>query len=216
MAIAELFYDVFKGLGEIGSEFVRVPNVGQLTGESSKASQRVYYPARPENHSEENDKIVGSRASKGVGRMTAATLRSPMTFTVAMAQGAHNAPKMWGDKTVRPQEKITGLGSGLKVGIKVRHNLDRYFPTSIQILFSPCSVIFLAPHVQNSRMVAIIDAADEFSYNSQECVLQTYDGVTGLVTQPILGAQEEGGIGLAKGVGKGLMGAIVKPFAGWF
>lgn len=74
----------------------------------------------------------------------------------------------------------------------------------------------MAPHVQNLRMAAIIDAADEFSYNFQECVLQTYDGVTGLVTQPILGAQEEGGIGLAKGVGKGLMGAIVKPFAGWF
>lgn len=36
-----------------------------------------------------------------------------------MAQGAHNLPKVWGDKTVRPQEKITGLGSGLKAAVKV-------------------------------------------------------------------------------------------------
>lgn len=45
-------------------------------------------------------------------------------------------------------------------------------------------------------------------------MLQTYDGVSGLITQPIAGAQEEGSIGLAKGIGKGIMGAVVKPFAG--
>lgn len=134
MAVAELFYDVFKGIGEIGSEFVRVPNVGQNNGESSKANERVYYPARPEKSTNENDKIVGSRASKGLGRMTAATLRSPMTFSVALAQGAHNAPKMWGDKTVRPQEKITGFGSGLKAAGKVRYNLSWPFCILIRTL----------------------------------------------------------------------------------
>lgn len=118
MAVGELFYDVFKGLGEIGSEFVRVPNVGQNKGVLPNDSEQVYYPARPQKPSE-NDKILGARAAKGLTRLTTATLRSPMTFTVALAQGAHNAPKMWGDKTVRPQEKITGLGSGLKAAGKV-------------------------------------------------------------------------------------------------
>lgn len=118
MAIGELFYDVFKGLGEIGSEFVRVPNVGQSKAVLPDDSEQVHYPARPQKSSG-NDKIVGARAAKGLTRMTTATLRSPMTFTVAMAQGAHNAPKMWGDKTVRPQEKITSLGSGLKAAGKV-------------------------------------------------------------------------------------------------
>lgn len=104
---------------------MRVPNVGQNKGESSNANatQRVHYPARPEK-SPESEKIVGSRAAKGLGRMTTASLRSPMTFSVAMAQGAHNAPKMWGDKTVRPQEKVTDLGSGLKAAGKVRKSLD--------------------------------------------------------------------------------------------
>ena len=120
MAIVDLFYDVFKGVGEIGSEFIRVPNVGQ-NKESSQANQRVYHPPRHTASSSTNDQILGQRAAEGLSRMAKATLRSPMTFSVGMAQGAHNLPKMWGDKTVRPQEKITGLGSGLVAAGKVRN-----------------------------------------------------------------------------------------------
>jgi hypothetical protein len=120
MALVDMFYDVFKGIGEIGSEFVRIPNVGQNGGESSKYNQTVHYPPRAEVSLNANDKIVGARAAKGVARMTKATIRSPMTFTVAMAQGAHNLPKLYGDRTVRPQDRITGIGSGLKAAGKVR------------------------------------------------------------------------------------------------
>jgi hypothetical protein len=117
MAMVDLVYDVFKGIGEIGSEFVRVPSVSQTQGDSSTTA--VHYPARAEVSLNSDDKVIGARAAKGVARMTKASLRSPMTFTVAMAQGAHNLPKMYGDKTVRPQDKITGVGSGLKAGTKV-------------------------------------------------------------------------------------------------
>lgn len=34
------------------------------------------------------------------------------------------------------------------------------------------------------------------------------------MTQPIIGAREEGPLGAAKGLGKGFMGAVFKPFAG--
>ena len=64
---------------------------------------------------------MGFRAGKGFGRIIKAAARAPGTFTVAMAQGAHNAPRMWGDKTVRPQDKITGVVSGVTAGCKVGH-----------------------------------------------------------------------------------------------
>lgn len=41
-----------------------------------------------------------------------------------------------------------------------------------------------------------------------------YDGVTGVVTQPVHGAMEEGPVGFLKGVGKGLGGLVLKPTAG--
>lgn len=117
--MVDLFYDVFKGMGEIGSEFVRVPNIDLNKSELAKDEQQVHYPARAPVPPSTGHKIVGQRAAKGISRIGKAAFRSPMTFTVGMAQGAHNLPKLWGDKTVRPQEKITGFGSGLKAAVKV-------------------------------------------------------------------------------------------------
>jgi len=104
-------------------------------------------------------------AGKGVQRIVAAGMKSPMDFTLGIARGFHNAPKLYGDDTVRPQEKVTDLQSGLKA------------------------------------------AGKEFG-------LGFYDGITGLVTQPIRGAEKEGAAGFLKGVGKGIGGLILKPGAG--
>ncbi|CAK7235465.1 hypothetical protein SCUCBS95973_009279 [Sporothrix curviconia] len=41
-----------------------------------------------------------------------------------------------------------------------------------------------------------------------------YDGVTGLVTQPLKGAEKDGGRGLVAGFAKGLGGIVLKPAAG--
>jgi hypothetical protein len=41
-----------------------------------------------------------------------------------------------------------------------------------------------------------------------------FDGVTGLVTQPVKGAKEEGAKGFLKGFGKGIIGIATKPVAG--
>ena len=41
-----------------------------------------------------------------------------------------------------------------------------------------------------------------------------YDGVSGLVTQPLEGAKKEGVVGLIKGFGKGIGGVVLKPGAG--
>jgi hypothetical protein len=43
-----------------------------------------------------------------------------MDFSLGLARGFHNAPKLYGDDTVRPQEKVTDLQSGLKAAGKVR------------------------------------------------------------------------------------------------
>ncbi|KAI8962520.1 glycosyltransferase family 1 protein [Daldinia sp. FL1419] len=40
-----------------------------------------------------------------------------------------------------------------------------------------------------------------------------FDGITGLVTQPLRGAEKDGGIGLLKGFGKGIGGFMLKPAA---
>ena len=48
----------------------------------------------------------------------------------------------------------------------------------------------------------------------QEFGFGFYDGISGLVTQPLEGAKKEGVAGLIKGFGKGIGGVVLKPGAG--
>lgn len=57
---------------------------------------------------------------KGVARIVSAGLKSPMDFTLGLARGFHNAPKLYGDQSVRQPDRITGFQSGLKAAGKVR------------------------------------------------------------------------------------------------
>lgn len=67
------------------------------------------------------DSVIG--AGKGISRIVGAGLKSPMDFSLGLARGFHNAPKLYGDDTVRPQEKVTDLQSGLKAAGKVSSSL---------------------------------------------------------------------------------------------
>jgi UDP:flavonoid glycosyltransferase YjiC (YdhE family) len=104
-------------------------------------------------------------SARAIGRIASAGMKSPLDFTMGLAKGFHNAPKLYGDDTVRPSDKITGFSSGLKA------------------------------------------AAKEFHYGF-------FDGITGLATQPLAGAQKEGAAGFLKGAAKGIGGLILKPAAG--
>jgi hypothetical protein len=67
-----------------------------------------------------------TRAGKGVSRIVVAGMKSPLDFTLGLARGFHNAPKLYGDDTVRSQAKVTDFQSGINAAVKV-------FP------FPPCS-----------------------------------------------------------------------------
>ena len=58
-------------------------------------------------------------AGKGIGRVVDAGFKSPMDFTLSLAKGFHNAPRLYGDTSVRPHEHITGFQSGLRAAGKV-------------------------------------------------------------------------------------------------
>lgn len=126
------------------------------------------------------DAAVG--AGKGIGRIVGAGVKSPMEFTLNLARGFHNAPKLYGDESVRHPDKVTGIRSGLKAAGKVR--------------------------------LAGIDACNHCANLNQEFGFGIYDGISGLVTQPLNGAKQEGVAGFLKGFGKGIGGVILKPQAG--
>lgn len=64
------------------------------------------------------DAAIG--AGKGLSRIVETSLKMPLDFTLGLARGFRNAPKMYGDDTVRPVEKVKGIRSGIKVASKVQ------------------------------------------------------------------------------------------------
>ena len=53
---------------------------------------------------------IGQGAIKSVGALA----RAPVDLSIALAQGFHNAPRLYGDDTVRRPTRVTGIKSGLK------------------------------------------------------------------------------------------------------
>lgn len=63
-----------------------------------------------DNAAEEYATEVG----EGFGQSGRALAEAPVNLAVAVAQGFHNAPRLYGDDTVRKPVRITGIKSGLK------------------------------------------------------------------------------------------------------
>lgn len=99
-----------------------------LKGSLSRSSSRNSSPNRQAPHHHRSlsgsqagqislDAAVG--AGKSIKQIVGAGLKSPMDFTLSLARGFHNAPKLYGDDSVRQADKVTGLQSGLKAAGKV-------------------------------------------------------------------------------------------------
>ncbi|KAF2182548.1 glycosyltransferase family 1 protein [Zopfia rhizophila CBS 207.26] len=54
---------------------------------------------------------------KGIGRIVEAGFKSPMDFSLNVAKGFHNVPKLYGGE-VRQVDKVTDLQSGMKTAVK--------------------------------------------------------------------------------------------------
>jgi len=103
-----------------------------MDGESAEPAEQTAYPdnggRRPNTHRNETTTTVGSTISddpresfaqemaedvgRGFKRSGAALLTMPMDLHMAIAQGFHNAPRLYGDATVRKPVRITGMKSG--------------------------------------------------------------------------------------------------------
>ena len=103
-----------------------------------------------------------------------------------------------------------GKGVGQIVGVGAR--------TPMNFCLSLAKGFRNAPKLYNDDTVRPAEKVKGFGSGlkiaGKELGFGFYDGITGLVTQPLRGAEKEGASGLIKGFGKGIGGLLVKPAAG--
>ncbi|KAL8686861.1 MAG: hypothetical protein Q9218_006812, partial [Villophora microphyllina] len=71
-------------------------------------------PASPAESEDNLAEDLAVDAGIGLAKSGEALARVPMDLSLAIAQGFHNAPRLYGDTTVRTPTRITGIKSGLK------------------------------------------------------------------------------------------------------
>jgi hypothetical protein len=68
---------------------------------------------------------------------------------------------------------------------------------------------------QNRRKdSAVTGVADGFKKGGKQLARGLFEGITGIVVQPLKGAEKDGVKGFAKGLAQGIVGVAVKPVTG--
>ncbi|KAH7142697.1 hypothetical protein B0J13DRAFT_636314 [Dactylonectria estremocensis] len=82
---------------------------------TSRSSKEQIAQSSSLNHTRRD---AASRTGRAVGRIVSTGIKSPMNFTLGAAKGFRNVPRLYHDDLIRPVEKVTSLGTGIKVAGK--------------------------------------------------------------------------------------------------
>lgn len=91
---------LLRGMREMGTSFSTTLKPAHSPRDSSKPNRG----SRPRDF-----KVGANRASRAV-------VSGPINAGVAITQGLHNSPRLWGGRVERKQPCVTDFGSGLKAG----------------------------------------------------------------------------------------------------
>ena len=113
-----------KGLSNLSGRSTPTSTIGSTSEPGSLHGKSDFKQGEPslsqfssqnQSGSGKGPDIMGSsRMTKGAGRILKALVQAPVDLSVNATRGMHNIPKLWGDDTVRPQERVTDLKSGFR------------------------------------------------------------------------------------------------------
>ncbi|KFZ24155.1 hypothetical protein V502_01367 [Pseudogymnoascus sp. VKM F-4520 (FW-2644)] len=100
----------------IGSSSMSDALTGKLSPKQDDASRSRVRSWNESSSGKDRDMLrqTGVHTSKGFGRIAKAVVQPPMDLLMSITEGFHNAPKLWGDDTVRPQQQVSDFKSGAK------------------------------------------------------------------------------------------------------
>ncbi|KAJ4405477.1 hypothetical protein N0V91_005217 [Didymella pomorum] len=113
-AFVGAFTGMSKGLYDVPSETWRamqMPFAGPSKGSRQSRSDTASLSSQA---SSDMMRPSGVHVTRGAGRFVRALVQGPVNISVNLTRGMHNIPKLWGDDTVRPQERVSDMRTGMK------------------------------------------------------------------------------------------------------
>ncbi|KAL2205079.1 UDP-Glycosyltransferase/glycogen phosphorylase, partial [Sarocladium strictum] len=111
----ELEKEAAGGTDDVGPGDSKATTTGAISNGSANGPRHT--DTQPMTTEEAAEEYVGDVTS-GFGQTATAIAKAPVDLSMALAQGFHNAPRLYGDDTVRRPVRVTGIRSGLKAARK--------------------------------------------------------------------------------------------------
>ena len=184
-------------------------------------------PSSPRNFTILTDGTVGSlprnlssASGKGEVKTKPESRRSPATGSERSDTRTSTSTDL-SRTVVREPETATALSSAFKnAGEKTTYGMGRLTQLPLILMLTTAKGLQNTPRMWNDRTVRPLPEVKGYQSGLRAAGTGLgyglYDGFTGLATQPYQGYKESGATGFAKGVGKGIGGFMIKPWAGLF
>ncbi|KAK7963820.1 Sterol 3-beta-glucosyltransferase [Apiospora saccharicola] len=217
MAVADFPRDVFniakKGTAKKPGEANEETTSAQPSSSDRSVPGAVSSPQStgPTNESTTSLTHTASAAS-GASTLTKTTTGS--SEQSAVPQKAPVKPKPHAPATSIESDLDRVMGAGNSIGNIVTTGVK----TPMNFCLGLARGLRNAPKLYNDDTVRptekVTDLTSGIKVAGKEFGLGLFDGITGLVTQPLRGAEKEGAAGFVKGFAKGIGGVVFKPAAG--
>ncbi|KAM3564635.1 hypothetical protein ARSEF4850_001768 [Beauveria asiatica] len=157
---------------------------------------------------------------------TAHTPDTPPGTGARTPTGQRESPKATppGQANLGEEHLSPGVSFGIDSAVGTARGVNRIIEAGVKSPMNFCLGLAKGfrnmPRLYNDDLVRPVEKVTDLSSGikvaGKELGYGFFDGISGLVRQPLHGAEKEGAVGLVKGFGKGIGGLILKPAAGIF
>ncbi|KAJ3486582.1 hypothetical protein NLG97_g6585 [Lecanicillium saksenae] len=216
MAIADMPRDIWKSHRKYKKDSDSI-SMSRPGGSSTHLSQDTASEHRPSTSRDAN----ASQASLH----TAHTPDTPPTGAqTPTRQDDHHGPTSPRQSSLREEHASPGASFGMESAVGTARGVNRIIEAGVKSPMNFCLGLAKGfrnmPRLYNDDLVRPVEKVTDLSSGikvaGKELGYGFFDGISGLIRQPLHGAEKDGAVGLVKGVGKGIGGLILKPAAGIF
>ncbi|RDA95504.1 hypothetical protein CP533_5459 [Ophiocordyceps camponoti-saundersi (nom. inval.)] len=187
--------------------------IADMPREMFKSNQRSGEVTAPDVPPSGESSYEGSKVQSNPGVSDPMSPPSPETKT--------DTPQA---SSSQPRQGTGPQGVSVETAVDAGRGVGRVVSTGVKSPMNFCLGLAKGfrnvPRLYNDDTVRPIEKVTDLSSGirvaSKELGMGLFDGISGLVTQPMRGAEREGASGLIKGFGKGIGGLITKPAAGFW